>query len=286
MSRRPAAPVRPDAGARRATAVARTNLCPPLRPPPPAGGQALTPAGATTVPLSWHLVGPLSGRPPVLSTVPPGGRRSPGGEAAPRGCPPGHGATRLRPPNVCHGVLRPCGRGRGRRRWRSRCPLRSSRTTSAAGPASRPRRPGRSWFSGGQRRGAGLRRLADARRPDAQARRPDARRGAAKAEAKSPELMPWRYTRGRTSASLGDLRAHGGTMAERDRHRSPVTSSIRRSSTRSYSDLDRTGPSHDRTALGVAVAHHQAPATFVALVGELRTEETQRRDARPRMSSA
>jgi len=49
---------------------------------------------------------------------------------------------------------------------------------------------------------------------------------------KSPVDIPCRYISGSTSATLGLLRHHGGTMAERNRQRSPVSESIRRSSTR------------------------------------------------------
>jgi hypothetical protein len=48
---------------------------------------------------------------------------------------------------------------------------------------------------------------------------------------KSPEDIPCRYINGSTSATLGLLRHHGGTIADRNRARSPVSASTRRSST-------------------------------------------------------
>ena len=52
------------------------------------------------------------------------------------------------------------------------------------------------------------------------------------AGAKSWLDSPCRYNRGSTSATFGDLRAHTGRIAERNRCRCPVTGSTRLSFTR------------------------------------------------------
>jgi hypothetical protein len=44
---------------------------------------------------------------------------------------------------------------------------------------------------------------------------------------KSPEDRPCRYSSGNTSATCGDFLAHAGRIAEANRFRSPVASSIR-----------------------------------------------------------
>jgi len=49
---------------------------------------------------------------------------------------------------------------------------------------------------------------------------------------KSPVDRPCRYNSGSTSATLGLLRHQGGKITERNRTRSPLTRSVRRSSTR------------------------------------------------------
>jgi hypothetical protein len=57
-------------------------------------------------------------------------------------------------------------------------------------------------------------------------------KNASSAGTKSPVDSPCRYSSGSTSATLGLLRHHGGSSTERNRARSPVTGSTRRSSTR------------------------------------------------------
>jgi hypothetical protein len=52
------------------------------------------------------------------------------------------------------------------------------------------------------------------------------------AGAKSPELIPCRYSNGSTSVTFGLLRLHGGMIALRNLALVLVTGSIRRSSTR------------------------------------------------------
>jgi hypothetical protein len=52
---------------------------------------------------------------------------------------------------------------------------------------------------------------------------------------KSPVDMPCKYMSDSTSATFGLLRHHGGMIELRNRHRSPVSSSIRLSSTRGCS---------------------------------------------------
>jgi hypothetical protein len=49
---------------------------------------------------------------------------------------------------------------------------------------------------------------------------------------KSPLDSPCRYSSGSTSVIFGVLRAHGGTIAEENRFRSPVSGSVRLSLTR------------------------------------------------------
>ena len=53
-----------------------------------------------------------------------------------------------------------------------------------------------------------------------------------KAGTKSPDDRPCRYSNGSTSVTFGVLRAHGGTIAEENRFRSPVSGSVRLSLTR------------------------------------------------------
>src|SRR5581483_5338645 len=53
-----------------------------------------------------------------------------------------------------------------------------------------------------------------------------------RAGAKSPVDRPCRYNSGRTSLTLGLLRHHGGTIADLNCARSPVSESTRRSLTR------------------------------------------------------
>jgi hypothetical protein len=57
-------------------------------------------------------------------------------------------------------------------------------------------------------------------------------RNCSNAGTKSPEDRPCRYSSGNTSATPGDFRAHAGRIAEENRLRSPVTSSMRLSLTR------------------------------------------------------
>ena len=87
---------------------------------------------------------------------------------------------------------------------------------------------------------------------------------------KSPELIPCRYISGSTSATLGDLRAHGGRIELRKRIVPPVSSSTRRSSTRGARTSMRSGPGHQRAWLGVSVAHDQAMAVLVDLMDQAR----------------
>jgi hypothetical protein len=57
-------------------------------------------------------------------------------------------------------------------------------------------------------------------------------RNCSSAGAKSPLDRPCRYSSGSTSATRGDFRAQAGRIAEENRLRSPVTSSVRLSLTR------------------------------------------------------
>jgi len=57
-------------------------------------------------------------------------------------------------------------------------------------------------------------------------------RNCSNAGAKSSEDSPCRYSSGSTSVILGDLRHHGAKIAEENRLRSPVASSVRLSLTR------------------------------------------------------
>jgi hypothetical protein len=57
-------------------------------------------------------------------------------------------------------------------------------------------------------------------------------RNCSNAGAKSLLDSPCRYSSGNTSATFGDLRAQAGKIAEANRFRSPVDSSMRRSLTR------------------------------------------------------
>ena len=75
--------------------------------------------------------------------------------------------------------------------------------------------------------------------------------------------MPCRYSNGSTSATFGLLRHHGGRIELRNRTRSPVAGSTRRSFTRGAAHLDRARPRRDRARPGVPVAHHQPPAALV-----------------------
>ena len=90
------------------------------------------------------------------------------------------------------------------------------------------------------------------------------------AGAKSFELIPCRYINGSTSATFGDLRAHGGMIELRNRRRSPgrlVDPAVvhpRRH------HLDRPGAGHDLAGLGVPVADHQPLAVLVELVDQAR----------------
>ena len=65
-------------------------------------------------------------------------------------------------------------------------------------------------------------------------------RNCSSAGTKSPVDRPCRYSSGSTSEIFGDLRAHGGRIAEENRFRSPVVSSTRWSFTRGA--LTSTGP--------------------------------------------
>ncbi|GII59057.1 hypothetical protein Pth03_74460 [Planotetraspora thailandica] len=69
---------------------------------------------------------------------------------------------------------------------------------------------------------------------------------------------------------FGVLRAQGGTMAEENRLRSPVTGSVRLSLTRGAADLNRAGGGEHLPGLVVAVAYDQTTPILVALAGELR----------------
>jgi hypothetical protein len=57
-------------------------------------------------------------------------------------------------------------------------------------------------------------------------------KNASNAGTKSPVDSPCRYSSGSTSATLGLLRHQGGRITDRNRIRSPLTGSVRRSSTR------------------------------------------------------
>ena len=96
-------------------------------------------------------------------------------------------------------------------------------------------------------------------------------KNAANAGTKSPVDSPCRYSSGSTSATLGLLRHQGGKITERNRIRSPVTRSVRRSSTRGARTVTAPGRGRDLPLAGVAVAHHQPPATLVPL-GRVRGE--------------
>ncbi len=52
-------------------------------------------------------------------------------------------------------------------------------------------------------------------------------RNCSNAGPKSPDDKPCRYNSGSTSATFGDFRAHAGRIADANRFRSPVTSSMR-----------------------------------------------------------
>ena len=98
--------------------------------------------------------------------------------------------------------------------------------------------------------------MTDADRPAAEPK------NSPSAGAKSPLDIPCRYISGSTSATLGLLRHHGGTMAERNRQSlagvgvDPAVVDPRRL------DLDPARGGGDGAGLGVAVAHHQPPATL------------------------
>ena len=68
--------------------------------------------------------------------------------------------------------------------------------------------------------------ITDADSPAAAPKKPSS------AGTKSPELIPCRYSSGSTSATFGLLRHHGGRITDRNRTRSPLVGSTRRSSTR------------------------------------------------------
>ncbi len=53
-----------------------------------------------------------------------------------------------------------------------------------------------------------------------------------RAGTKSPDDRPCRYSSGSTPVIFGVLRAHGGTIAEQNRLRSPLTGPVRLSLTR------------------------------------------------------
>src|SRR5215216_5828044 len=80
---------------------------------------------------------------------------------------------------------------------------------------------------------------------------------------KSPELIPCRYSSGRTSATLGLLRHHGGRITDRNRTRSPLVGSTRRSSTRGAAT--GTGPAPVVTMRWRAVTTDQAMASLIDL---------------------
>jgi hypothetical protein len=63
--------------------------------------------------------------------------------------------------------------------------------------------------------------IVDADKPAAEPR------NRSNAGTKSPLDSPCRYSSGNTSATRGDFRAHAGRIAEENRHRSPVASSMR-----------------------------------------------------------
>jgi hypothetical protein len=86
----------------------------------------------------------------------------------------------------------------------------------------------------------------------------------ASAGAKSPLDMPCKYMSGSTSATFGDLRAQGGRIAERNRHRSPVSST--------------------RLSLILGVCTSMRPAAVVIVRGSAWPLRTTRR--RPRSSSS
>jgi hypothetical protein len=60
--------------------------------------------------------------------------------------------------------------------------------------------------------------ITDGDRPAAEPKNP------ASAGAKSPEDMPCRYIDGNTSVTFGERRAHGVRIEDRNRHRSPASS--------------------------------------------------------------
>ena len=98
--------------------------------------------------------------------------------------------------------------------------------------------------------------------------------------------MPCRYISGSTSATFGLLRHHGGRIALRNRARSPVTGSTRRSSTRGARTSIAPARRRDRARLGMPVADHQPPAPLVALVSQRRPRTRRPRPPAPRPASA
>ena len=88
-------------------------------------------------------------------------------------------------------------------------------------------------------------------------------KNASSAGTKSPVDSPCRYSSGNTSVTFGLLRHHGGRITDRNRTRSPLTGSTRRSSTRGARTATAPSRRGDLALAGVAVAHHQPPAPLV-----------------------
>ena len=93
-------------------------------------------------------------------------------------------------------------------------------------------------------------------------------KNSASAGAKSPVDIPCRYISGSTSATLGLLRHHGGTMVERNRKRSPVSGVDPAVVNPRRLDLDGAGRGGDGAGLGMAVAHDQPVPRLVELAGQ------------------
>ena len=93
-------------------------------------------------------------------------------------------------------------------------------------------------------------------------------KNSSRAGTKSPELIPWRYISGSTSATFGDFRAHGGRIERPEPHPLPghlVDPAV----VHPWGpDLDRARSGDQRPGIGVPVADHQTVALFVPLVGQ------------------
>src|SRR5215207_4116830 len=82
---------------------------------------------------------------------------------------------------------------------------------------------------------------------------------------KSPELIPCSYSSGSTSATFGLLRHHGGRITDRNRTRSPLAGSTRRSTRPRRRHRHRASTSRNRALAGVAVPPDQAMAALIYL---------------------